>query len=48
MARYKVQVWVVVEEESEIEAAAFVENELLNAGFEEVDVDWDSVEEVED
>jgi hypothetical protein len=46
--KYRVKVWVVIEEESEIEAAAAVENELSLIGFEEVDVDWDSAEEVED
>ena len=54
MAAYRVKVWIVVEEESETDAAAFVETLLkLNHDLEaheevvEVEVDWDSVEEVE-
>lgn len=50
--KYKVKVWIVVEEESEIDAAAFVErvlqdDVLVGGKVVEVDVDWDSAEEVE-
>lgn len=55
MNKYKVKVWIVVEDESEADAAANVETTLTRLveercteNFESFDVDWDSAEEVED